>query len=130
GGQAPNGEENGSAALATPESNAAESQGSPTEADAAWERESWQTTGGSGSSASSSGDTDGVMEMVAADVDLRQHLHSQINVMPLSDRDRVLVCAVIESLDDDGYLRLSLDELAEIAELDPVVDSCEMNTAL
>jgi len=128
-----NGEDSGAAevapitepAIATTTTSSAEA-----EADAAWERESWQTTGGSGSSASSSGDTDGVMEMVAADVDLRQHLHSQINVMPLSDRDRVLVCAVIESLDDDGYLRLSLDELAEIAELDPVVDQCEMNTAL
>ncbi|RQP22833.1 RNA polymerase factor sigma-54 [Piscinibacter terrae] len=100
------------------------------EADAAWERESWQNTGGPGNSANSGGDTDGVMEMVAADVDLRQHLHGQVNVMPLSDRDRTLVCAVIESLDDDGYLRLSLDELAEIAELDPEVDACEMNTAL
>jgi RNA polymerase sigma-54 factor len=130
GGQAPNGEENGSAALATPESNAAESQGSPTEADAAWERESWQTTGGSGSSASSTGDSDGVMEMVAADVDLRQHLHSQTHVMPLTDRDRVLVGAIIESLDDDGYLRLSLDELAALAELDPPVEECEMVTAL
>lgn len=98
--------------------------------DTTWERENWQTPGGSGSSASSSGDTDGVMEMVAADIDLRQHLRGQINVMPLSDRDRVLVCAIIESLDDDGYLRLSLDELAEIAELDPVVDQCEMSTAL
>jgi RNA polymerase sigma-54 factor len=70
------------------------------------------------------------MEMVAADVDLRHHLRSQINVMPLTDRDRVLVCAVIESLDDDGYLRLSLDELSELAELDPPVESCEMTTAL
>jgi RNA polymerase sigma-54 factor len=112
-------------AIATTTTSSAEA-----EADAAWERESWQSTGGPGSSASSGGDTDGVMEMVAADVDLRQHLHGQVNVMPLSDRDRTLVCAVIESLDDDGYLRLSLDELAEIAELDPEVDACEMNTAL
>lgn len=112
-------------AIATTTTSSAEA-----EADAAWERESWQNTGGPGNSTSASGDTDGVMEMVAADVDLRQHLHSQVNVMPLSDRDRTLVCAVIESLDDDGYLRLSLDELAEIAEFDPVVESCEMNTAL
>lgn len=112
-------------AVATTTTSSAEA-----DAEAAWERESWQTTGGSGNSANSSGDTDGVMEMVAADVDLRQQLHGQINVMPLSDRDRVLVCAIIESLDDDGYLRLPLDELAEIAELDPPVEACEMNTAL
>lgn len=117
---------------AAPEAAAAEADAGTTasDADTTWERENWQTTGGSGNSANSSGDTDGVMEMVAADVDLRQHLRSQINVMPLSDRDRVLVCAIVESLDDDGYLRLSLGELAEIAELDPAVDECEMNTAL
>jgi RNA polymerase sigma-54 factor len=126
-------EDNGGApALATPEAAAAEaeSSGSSADADAAWERENWQSAGGSGNSASSSGDGDGVMEMVAADVDLRQHLHGQINVMPLTDRDRVLVCAIIESLDDDGYLRLSLEELAALAELEPAVEECEMNTAL
>jgi RNA polymerase sigma-54 factor len=112
-------------AVATTTTSSAEA-----DADAAWERESWQSAGGPGNSASSSGDTDGVMEMVAADVGLRQHLHGQVNVMPLNDRDRTLVCAVIESLDDDGYLRLSLEELAEIAELDPEVEACEMNTAL
>ncbi|CAG1012429.1 RNA polymerase sigma-54 factor [Burkholderiaceae bacterium] len=126
-------EDNHAAApLAAPDAPAAEapSSGSDADADAAWERENWQSAGGSGNSASSSGDTDGVMEMVAADVDLRQQLHGQINVMPLTDRDRVLVCAIIESLDDDGYLRLPLEELAALAELDPAVEECEMNTAL
>jgi len=117
---------------ATPSAPAAtvETVASAPDADTTWERENWQTTGGSGSSASSTGDSDGAMEMVAADTDLRQHLHGQINVMPLTDRDRVLVGAVIESLDDDGYLRLSLEELAAMAELDPPVEDCEMNMAL
>jgi RNA polymerase sigma-54 factor len=129
-GAAAQGDENQSAALAVPD-NAASEAASSADSDASWERESWQTAGGgSNNSASSSGDTDGVMEMVAADIDLRQQLHGQINVMPLSDRDRVLVGAIIESLDDDGYLRLSLDELQELVELDPAVDECEMNTAL
>ncbi|HEY0856519.1 MAG TPA: RNA polymerase factor sigma-54 [Albitalea sp.] len=123
---------NGAATLTAPDTAVAEapSSGSDADADAAWERENWQSAGGSGNSANSSGDTDGVMEMVAADVDLRQQLHGQINVMPLTDRDRVLVCAIIESLDDDGYLRLPLEELAALAELDPPVEDCEMNTAL
>ncbi|WP_280156216.1 RNA polymerase factor sigma-54 [Piscinibacter sp. XHJ-5] len=124
------GEENGSTPSTTPEMTAAETPAASAEADAAWERENWQTTGGSSSSANSTGDSDGVMEMVAADVDLRQHLHGQINVMPLTDRDRALVGAVIESLDDDGYLRLSLEELADLAEMEPPVDDCEMGTAL
>ncbi len=101
------------------------------EADAVWERENWHSAGGgSTSNGSGSGDSDGVMEMVAADIDLRQHLHGQTHVMPLSDRDRALVGVIIESLDDDGYLRLGIDELMQLAELDPAVDECEMNTAL
>ncbi|MES2137134.1 MAG: glycine dehydrogenase, partial [Pseudomonadota bacterium] len=36
------------------------------------------------------------MEMVAADIGLRQQLHSQVNMLPLSDRDRALVGSVIE----------------------------------
>src|SRR5436853_4429612 len=123
------GDEGGNEAAAAPAATV-ETVASASEADTTWERESWQTTGGTGSSASSSGDSDGAMEMVAADTDLRQHLHGQINVMPLTDRDRVLVGAVIESLDDDGYLRLSLDELASLVELDPPVEDCEINTAL
>jgi RNA polymerase sigma-54 factor len=121
---------NDTSAAVAPDQAAADAAAVGNDSDATWERENWQTTGGSGSSASSSGDSDGVMEMVAADIDLRQHLHSQINVMPLSDRDRVMVGAIIESLDDDGYLRLSLDELGTLVELDPPVDDCELNTAL
>jgi RNA polymerase sigma-54 factor len=125
-------EEGGAAASTPTESTAAEAPAAAAEADAdaVWERESWQSTGGSGSSASSTGDSDGVMEMVAADIDLRQHLHGQINVMPLSDRDRALVGAVIESLDDDGYLRLPLEELAALVEMDPPVEDSEVTTAL
>ena len=62
---------------------------------------------------------------------LRQHLHGQLNVLPLSPRDLPLACAIVESLDDDGYLRTPLDELAAIAELDAAgVDADEMQIAL
>ncbi len=124
-------ERDGSAEMPAAPATVVEVPAVSSEADAVWERENWQSVGGGGSSsASGTGDTDGVMEMVAADVDLRQHLHGQVNVMPLSDRDRALVGTVIESLDDDGYLRLSLDELASMAEMEPLVDECEINTAL
>ena len=100
------------------------------DADMAFERDSWQagpgSTGGSGS-----GDSDiSAMELVAADVDLRQYLRSQIAMLPLDERDHALACTVIESLDDDGYLRTGLDELATLAALSPAVEACEMNTAL
>jgi RNA polymerase sigma-54 factor len=123
-------EGNGATALAAPESTVNEAPAAAGDGDATWERESWQSAGGGNASRTGSGESDGMMELVAADIGLREHLHGQINVMPLTDRDRVLVCAVIESLDDDGYLRLSLDELATLVELDPLVEDCEINTAL
>lgn len=75
------------------------------------------------------GDTD-VMDMMAADVSLRQHLHGQINVMPLSPRDRALAGLVVEALDDDGYLRVDLQELLGLAELLPAVELDELKVAL
>ncbi|MCW7536380.1 RNA polymerase factor sigma-54 [Aquabacterium sp. A7-Y] len=99
-------------------------------ADTPWDRESWGSTGGgSGRGGSGDGDLD-LVEMVAADISLRQHLHSQINVMPLSQRDRTLAGTIIEALDDDGYLRLTLEELQGLVECSPAADDTEMNVAL
>lgn len=97
--------------------------------DAAWGRESWQKT--AGSTRTSSGDSDiSAIDLVAAEVSLRQYLQSQSNLKSLSLRDRTLVGCVIESLDDDGYLRTELSELVTLIELDPVVDEIEMRAAL
>ncbi|MES2947786.1 MAG: RNA polymerase factor sigma-54 [Pseudomonadota bacterium] len=86
------------------------------------------------SSASNGGSVDdpytSALDTMAADIGLRQHLRGQANLLPLSDRDRVLVCAVIESLDDDGYLRLDLAEIADMVRLCPPADACEMSMAL
>ncbi len=109
--------------------NSVEADGSAAGESQAWERDNWQNA--STGPRASSGDGDlGTMEMVAADEGLREHLHSQINVRPLSARDRVLVCTLIESLDDDGYLRCDLEELTALIELDTEVEACEMSTAL
>ncbi len=98
------------------------------EHDSAWDRDSWQSNS---STRNNTGDGEtSVIDMVAADVNLRHFLHSQSNVRPLSARDRALVGCVIESLDDDGYLRTPLMELAALADLDPAVDETEMNMAL
>lgn len=70
------------------------------------------------------------LDLMVADADLRQHLHGQANLLPLSARDHALLCAVIESLDDDGYLRQRLDDIGAVADLDPRPDACELNTAL
>jgi RNA polymerase sigma-54 factor len=62
---------------------------------------------------------------------LREHLLNQLIVSPLSLRDRTLVAALIDDLDDSGFLTQPLADItaalqAEIEELDPE----ELETAL
>jgi RNA polymerase sigma-54 factor len=45
---------------------------------------------------------------------LQQHLKDQLMISPMGDRDRALAQMVIDSLDDDGYFKLSFDELAAL----------------
>lgn len=78
---------------------------------------------------SSEGDG-GVFETLEAATSLTGHLMGQLNVMPLPERDRTLAAAVVESLDDDGYLRAPLDELASAFSLDPEPDPEDWSIAL
>ena len=57
--------------------------------------------------------------MTAAETSLSAHLHSQLNVLPLPPRDLWVARMVVESLDDDGYLRTPLEDLLPLAEMDP-----------
>jgi len=70
------------------------------------------------------------LDFAASHIGLREHLLFQANVLRLGDRDRALLCAAIESLDDDGYLRTPLDDVARLAQLDPSADAAETTTAL
>ena len=45
---------------------------------------------------------------------LRDHLIGQLALLNLPLRDRQIVAALIDALDDDGYLTSSLDEIAEL----------------
>ncbi len=98
-------------------------------ADAAYERDSWQQSSTSVRTHNAESDL-GMLDLVAADVGLRPYLRTQINVLPLSPRDHALACAIVESLDDDGYLRTPLGELAAISGMTPAVDAAEMLIAL
>ncbi|MGQ9685284.1 MAG: RNA polymerase factor sigma-54 [Thiobacillaceae bacterium] len=82
-------------------------------------------------SASSDDDEDREFQQAdAASLGLRQHLLDQLSLTAMPERDRRLVALLIESLDEDGYLAVSLDELADMlpAELD--YDRRELETAL
>lgn len=66
----------------------------------------------------------------AASATLREHLLGQVALLPLIRRDRMLVTALVEALDEDGYLEQDLGEIAASLEADPVIEPEEMNIAL
>src|SRR3954470_8703314 len=61
---------------------------------------------------------------------LRDHLHGQLSLTNLSERDRVLVGLLIDALDDDGYLTQSLEEIAALLPPEADVDLEELAIAL
>jgi len=93
------------------------------------DRDMWQADGlGSGKRADD--DETSALDMMAVPTSLATHLHGQLAVLPLSLRDLVLAKVVVESLDDDGYLRTSLEEMIQVADLDPEATVEEMQIAL
>ncbi|MEX3957034.1 RNA polymerase factor sigma-54 [Trinickia sp. EG282A] len=61
---------------------------------------------------------------------MHEHLHNLLHLYPLNERDRAAAQVVIEALDDDGYLRDSLADLAEAFEADPPLTEEELRVAL
>lgn len=92
----------------------------------------WEDWGGGSSGPRASNDDSDVdaTDLAAASVSLREQLQNQLNMLSLSDRDRLLAGTVIEALDDDGYMRLKFDELTPLLDLDPPPDDTEWMIAL
>jgi RNA polymerase sigma-54 factor len=61
---------------------------------------------------------------------LQQHLREQLMISPMGDRDRALSQMIIDSLDDDGYFKLSFDELAALVSPDQDVRAEDFGAAL
>ena len=53
---------------------------------------------------------------------LHEHLAWQLDLTPFSDIDRTIAEAVIDSINDDGYLSVSLEELLDSLDLDPELE--------
>jgi RNA polymerase sigma-54 factor len=58
-------------------------------------------------------DDDRVAEQVAESETLQDHLLWQLHLSHLSPRDRMIGVALIEAIDDDGYLRETLEAIAD-----------------
>ena len=101
------------------------------DADSANDRDLWQADTGAGSGTGRSADGEmSALDRMAVETSLNDHLHGQLSLLQLTPRDLVLARTIVESLDDDGYLRTPLPELLEVAALDPSPSLDEMQIAL
>lgn len=70
------------------------------------------------------------LDLMAAEPTLAAQLHAQLDLLSLPERDAALARAIVESLDDDGYLRLALAEIVDLADLTPPATLPELKIAL
>jgi RNA polymerase sigma-54 factor len=66
----------------------------------------------------------------AAETTLRDHLRQQLSSTQASPRDRVLIGLLIEAVEDDGYLRTTLDEIRAMCPPSECVELDELTAAL
>jgi len=81
-----------------------------------WSPEDSQWSSGTGSASGGSFDDDengSAADRVAEPETLRDHLLWQLHLSHLSPRDRGIGAALIDALEDDGYLRVALAEIGE-----------------
>src|SRR6266705_2608052 len=84
-----------------------------------------------GSSTSTSEDDDETfLPQQVATSSLRDHLNAQLALLNLPLRDRQIVAALIDALDEDGYLKTSLEELLEFFSEEIEIDADELSIAL
>ena len=69
-------------------------------------------------------------EWARAQPTLREQLHDSLRLYRLDDRDRAVARFIIEALDDDGYLRQDLADLADSVDLEPELTEEELLVAL
>ncbi|MCZ7563007.1 MAG: RNA polymerase factor sigma-54 [Burkholderiales bacterium] len=74
---------------------------------------------------------DGEYPQLAAEApSLREHLLGQLSLTTLPDRDRSLVAALVDALDEDGYLSQPLEEIAALFPAEAGVEIDELAIAL
>ena len=63
-------------------------------------------------------------------ISLREHLLSQLKLMQLSERDQTLTLLLVDSINEDGYLEESLEDIVEQMPLELEIEVLELQTAL
>ncbi|HSQ79910.1 MAG TPA: RNA polymerase factor sigma-54 [Casimicrobiaceae bacterium] len=86
-------------------------------------------TDGDWGTRSGSDDEDFLPQQIASNT-LRDHLLGQLALLNLPLRDRQIVTALIDALDDDGYLATPLEEIAELFPEELGIEPEELSIAL
>ncbi len=105
---------------------AGEAAAEPEASAAAQEEPDWNDYGAGGAEDGE----EGGLQAAAASTTLREHLLAQVALLPLSARDRALTSALVEAVNEDGYLEQPLAEVAAGFEADPPIEPEEMEVAL
>jgi RNA polymerase sigma-54 factor len=110
-----------------PAENATETKTDDWESDPSREAESYGPSGGGTVNGSGGGEEDDFEPQNAAPEGLREHLVWQLNLESLSPREQAIALAIIDALDDDGYLHEGLASV--LAALPPQhgVDEAEID---
>lgn len=74
---------------------------------------SWEDTFQSATPPAPRDDMEGFEANDSAEETLQDHLHWQLNLTPMSDLDRLIATSIIDGIDPDGYLTISLDDILE-----------------
>jgi len=82
------------------------------------------------SSGGSDDDDEAFLPQQVATNSLRDHLNAQLALLNLPLRDRQIVAALIDALDEDGYLKTSLEELLEFFSEEIEIEADELSIAL
>jgi len=74
---------------------------------------SWEDTYQSSGPSLNKEDLDSFESNDTAEETLQDHLHWQLNLTPMSDIDRLIATNIIDGINPDGYLTITLDEIFE-----------------
>jgi len=90
----------------------------------------WSRDDGGGSYGQHEDDENDYPQLAAESPSLREHLLWQVNLLQLPERDKRMVAMLVDTLDDDGYMTQSLDEIVAMLPSEMEVDAEELQIAL
>lgn len=90
----------------------------------------WEDGTGLQALSGAGGSADDALEWIEETRSLRMHLLDQLRLCPISARDRSIGEALIDSLDDDGYLLAGFAEIQTATGLKPQADEDEIEAVL